>query len=512
MSLNDLPPELTDLVLSYLIISECLLPILKRSRYIEPTQIAKYACTSRNFQYAVERHLFLNLTLQTDDLSTFEALVVHSPRRRALLRSITFIPTLPDPKGHLCYSESTCQRANDKAFAAAMDKLYTMLYACDLVEGRRPLRLTLGPPRPPTDRTALDMERLEADPGNWEPSPRLDLGRHCRLQLKKQTDFAASKRVTAFTAYAHGPIYLALGSILTLLKSHPEVEDITIDVGDEQRKPPGVRTLLRMDFARRLRHVPFLALTKLYLSYGHQEPLDQRFVNADVRGTHKGFVQDALSTSLHKTLSACPKLKTVTLNGPICIDESLFWPHNTEADDNCWPDLESLQVLMSAVRPDGGWYLEGHPDFPLEEPVNVFSIPEFDSDDSDSASSLDDESDPVVEEALRTGNAFQLYFRSQPNESFQRVLEAAARAATTMPSLRTFSVATYVPDCPRSDSEQPVEFVYLAKGVTQGPGAVPTPQPQLKWCVPSEWKMSESLKETWATVLGPDGEISYDEW
>jgi len=263
MSLNDLPPELTDLVLSYLIISECPLPILSRSRYIEPTQIAKYACTSRNFQYAVERHLFLNLTLQTDDLSTFEALVVHSPRRRALLRSITFIPTLPDPKGHLCYSESTCQRANDKAFAAAMGKLYTMLYACDLVDGRRPLRLTLGPPRPPIDKTTLDMERLEADPENWEPSPRLDLGRHCRLQLKKQTDFAASKRVTAFTAYANGPIYLALGSILTLLKSHPEVEDITIDVGDEQRKPPGVRTLLRMDFARRLRHVPFLALTTL---------------------------------------------------------------------------------------------------------------------------------------------------------------------------------------------------------------------------------------------------------
>jgi hypothetical protein len=109
--------------------------------------------------------------------------------------------------------------------------------------------------------------------------------------------------------------------------------------------------------------------------------------------------------------------------------------------------------LMSAVRPDGGWYLEGHPDFPLEEPVDVFSIPEFDSDDSDSASDSDDESDPVREEALRTGNAFQLFFRSQPNESLERVLEAAARAATTMPSLGTFSVGTYVPDCPRSDGE-----------------------------------------------------------
>jgi hypothetical protein len=509
MSLNDLPPELTELVLSYLLIP----PLQPQLRYTDAKpQIAQYTSTSRNFQNAVERHLFHNVALEIDDLSTFEALVVYSPRRRALLRSITFIPTLMDPKGHVCYSKSTCQRANDKAFAAAMGRLYTMLYACDLVEGKRPLRLTLGPPRPPADTTALDLERLEADPENWESSPRLDLWRHSRLQLKKQTGFAASKRVKAFTAYAHGPIYIALGSILTLLKSHPEVEDVTIDVGDEERKPPGIRTLLRTDFARRLRHVPFLALTKLYLSYGHQEPLDQRFVNADVRSTYKGFVEDALSTSLHKTLSACPKLKSVTLTGPICIDESLFWPHNTEADGARWPDLESMQVLMSAVRPDGGWYLEGHPDFPLEEPVDVFSIPEFDSDDSDSASDSDDESDPVREEALRTGNAFQLFFRSQPNESLERVLEAAARAATTMPSLRTFSVGTYVPDCPRSDGEQPVEFVYLAKGVAQGPEAVITPRPKLRWCAPSEWKMSESLKETWATVLGPEGEISYDEW
>jgi hypothetical protein len=315
-------------------------------------------------------------------------------------------------------------------------------------------------------------------------------------------------------SFDHGPVYVALGSILTLLKSHPKVEEIWLTVGDEERKPPGLRTQLRMDFARRLRHVPFLALTKLYLGYGHQEPLDQRFVNADVRGTHKGFVQDALSTSLNKTLSACPKLKSITLTGPICIDESLFWPHNTESEDDRWPDLECLIVVMSAVRPDGGWYLEGHPDFPPDEPISVYDIPEFDSDDSDSESESadDEESDPVILEAMRTGNAYQLFFRSQPNEPLERVLEAAARAATHMPSLRTFSVLTHVPDCPRSDGEQPIGFEYQAKGVAHGSGTVPLHRPKLQWCAPSEWKMSESLKETWAIGLGPEGEISYDEW
>ena len=171
MSLNDLPPELTKSVVSNILIGG------PDPIFGHPTtdRIGRYACTSTNLQNAIERHIFAAVTLEHDDLLIFEALLAHSPRRRALLRAITFVPALPQPDGHVCHSKSSCQRANDETFAAAVKPLYAILHACDLVEGKQPLDFYLALPQPPIDETDSDLERLEADPKDWTPSPRLDL-------------------------------------------------------------------------------------------------------------------------------------------------------------------------------------------------------------------------------------------------------------------------------------------------------------------------------------------------
>ena len=64
-------------------------------------------------------------------------------------------------------------------------------------------------------------------------------------------------------------------------------------------------------------------------------------------------------------------------------------------DEARWPDLESLSLEMSSVRPDDGWYLGKHPDVPLGEPVTTGDRAAFDSDDSE-----DGELDPEFVEGL----------------------------------------------------------------------------------------------------------------
>ena len=445
-----------------------------------------------NLQLAVEKHLFRHLILEDVDLYTFAPLIAVSPRRTAILRSVTLIPTFPEPNEHACQSKSSCQQANDKAFSVAIQNLYTALHFCDRIEGKHPLRLTLGPTRAPID---------DDDAG-----PQLDLEEHSRWQLGGRTYLNPAPRVTQFTCFADGDeAYVTPASIPNLLKGLPKVEQVILNMKDDKMDVSGLWTELRMDFARRLRRVDFPLLTRLHLSYGYRAPLDERFVYSPARKT--GGTQDALSTSLHRLIAASPNLKTVFLNGPICLDESLFWPHNAQPGKGRWPSLESLFVEMSSVRPDRGWYLDSHPDFLHDEPTNL-----FDDSDSESEADLPDPfQDPDFFEALTTGNAFKLACRSQPNESLERVLEAAGRAAKTMPSIRSFVFTMRVDACPRTDYQpESFCFAYGKKGHTFEEASLP--DSEILWVGPREWKMSKSLEEGWREVLGTEGAIQYRGW
>lgn len=201
-------------------------------------------------------------------------------------------------------------------------------------------------------------------------------------------------------------------------------------------------------------------------------------MDADVRDIHKGSTHDAFSTSLHNLLVACPKLQTINLDGPICIDESFFWPQDPGSDEPRWSDLEHLWARLSAARPDGGWWLDSHPGMPLDEPIFVndreSNSPDNGDLDNQSYSSGFSDDSPAPDkhdahlEGLQTGDAFHLAFRSQPIESLERLLEAAARAARNMPSLCDMSVSMRVADFPRTDGRQEFEMRYEAKGNPRG--------------------------------------------
>ena len=537
--MNDLPQELMARVISYLALLET--PIMeppyvpRLPPYVPPKpRLSQYACASANLQFAIERCLFSRLALKSDDLSTFETLVAHSTRRRALLWCLSFTPVLPAYDIHACaqFENPYDQQANNEAFATAVKSLYTILHECDAVDGETPLRLRLDTPFAPSDESHQDWNEVYGNSRGSDSDSRQEGWKHryehSYLNLDEKMDLPALGRVTTFIVSANGPRYIAPATVITLLKSHPQVQSLPLGLQDNERKSPELRIQLRTDFARRLQDVRCSDLTYLDLGYRYEEPCDQRFVNADVRGAHEGSTHDALSTSLHNFLVACPKLKTINLDGPICIDESFFWPQNPGADEPGadeprWPDLQNLWVRLSLVRPDGGWWLDNHPGMPLEEATAVNERDPNSSDDDDLDNQPDlrgfsDDSPPTEKhdahlEALQTGDAYYCSFRTQPTDSLERLLVAAARAATNMPKLRALSVTMGVASCPRTkDKELEFSMIYEAKGTLQGRMMVPSPCPELRWCVPSDWEMNENLEKLWRSVMGSAGEFTYDRW
>jgi hypothetical protein len=366
--------------------------------------------------------------------------------------------------------------------------------------------LTLDTPRAATD--LLSRERATRDAQEWavEIGKRRDLFNqrfaHCYICFNLSDEIPTVKRVTRFVAHGDGPRYVSPASMFTLLRKLPCVNDLTLSLYDMERKSPELRKQLRIDFAKALGSGQSGVLNKLELDYKHETPIDQRFMSADVRGTCDDSENDALSINLNRFLSRCCKPIKVSLGGPICIDEALFWPPISSANNDSWASLQELRIDMISIRLDGGWYLESHPEFPLEEPSRrseFYEWHDFDDEDAISESILSDhaigststqhdvspDSYDKYGDCLRTGSAFHSYFRSQPNEALERVLAAAAKAAANMPNLRSLTITMDICPCLRID-EQPEKFE-LAYG-TRGSEKLETGvrAATLDWIAPRE--------------------------
>lgn len=197
MSLNELPPELTARVVFYLAFLET---DTRPPGQADPNpRMSRYACTSFNLQTAIERHLFSELALDSDDLSAFEVMVARSARRRALLQYLRFTPVLPAYDIHACaqFEKPSDHQANDLAFTIVLQRLYTILHACDDAEGEKPLHLLLDTPFAPSDESHQDWDEAYAISRGWDSDNRREVwnNRYERsyLRLDEQMDLTTLK-------------------------------------------------------------------------------------------------------------------------------------------------------------------------------------------------------------------------------------------------------------------------------------------------------------------------------
>jgi len=526
MSLHDLPPELTARVLEYLAQQEVVL-----DRVESKPHISQYACTSSSIQCAVEQHLFSRLSLNSDDTSAFERSVTRSPRRQALLRTVSFTPILPVYNEIACsrFERQADQQANNEALTAATSTLYAALRGCSKLSS-----ITVNVPYSPTDNCKDRCARYINDRLAYMLGKKVDIWerRYAQslLQLQVPLDIPPISAVKSFSVSGDGPRYVTPSSALTLLGCHPRVEVLTLNVDDNERKRPELRVQLRADFACDLSITLCPALRRLNLSYRYEDPSDQRFDNADVRGISNNSNTDVFSTSLRQFLIAAPNLEIVNLGGPICIDESFFEPSDSTSSETRWLSLRELHIDMSVVRPDGGWYLDEDTDIPREEPSRQTSraLGELDDDDdeldSDSESSAfsdnsffaQDELQPddfnPHREALKTGDAYILGFRFLPNAAFQKVLEAMVRLADSY-EIAHLSLRMGVAGCPRTyQRAEMFELELEARRSLESSAEGAAPGSNLYLRVPREWQMSDTLATYLESKLGPEGVITYERW
>jgi hypothetical protein len=507
MSLHDLPPELMDRVIFFLAQLEA------SSDYIKPSpHISQYANTSFNVQCAVEQHLFSRLSITSDDTPMFEKLITQSPRRRCLLRTFSFTPVLP------AYDEQACARferlsdkqANDGIFTTEISRFYAAIRDCNNL-----LSVMVQSPYSPTDRLVSKVNQ-------WENNSLKDKRyAHSHLNLAHLSEAPLLDRVTTFSAVGDGPRYITPSSTIALLRCHPLVERLELVLDDNQRRYPELRAQLRTDFAHDLLTTQCSAVKRFELDYRCEDPADQRFSNADVRSVRGTSSTDAFSLSLRQFLVAAPKLEFVRLEGPICIDESLFEPPHR------WHGLHTMYIGMSAVRPDGGWYLDEQPTIPRGEPSRQ-NYKALDDEDDESLMASDSESSAFSDdsffaqdglppddydphrEALRTGDAYVFKFRFLPNSAFEKVLEAAARLAISNDLLGNMCLTMGVDGCPRTEYQaELLEFEYDSGNHTGSPTTATSSFPTLSIYAPREWKMSQTLAELWTTKLGEEGVITY---
>lgn len=370
MSLDKLPSELTAWIISYLAELETTNPSPPaRSK----TTISHYASTSINIRHAAESRTFSSLRITADDLPTFERLVTRRPSRQTLLHHLTFQPVLPaySKKAYARYERKADRRRNDEAFSASLEILFAALKPLDEAQGAAPLRLLLAESYSPSDPFYRDNRIMRA---GYDPSLAVkgDLSNarfeYSYLHLTNSAKFQTLNRISRFDV-SGGRRFMAPGTILLLLANMPRVDELNLGLYDYAKTKPGLRKQLRADFGKALSSSRCPGLKGLRLEYLFEDPLDHRFVATDMQVSPKGKEHDAFSLGLHQFISSCPSLVRVSLTGPICVDETLFWPPESCNDGGGrWPSLKHFYVEISCFRPDGGWYLDEHPDFPREEP------------------------------------------------------------------------------------------------------------------------------------------------
>lgn len=303
---------------------------------------------------------------------------------------------------------------------------------------------------------------------------------HSALRLACVNDLPLLEGITEFSVQNLGSRSIEPTSLLNLFRSLPRLRKASLKLDDYNKYDPQLRKQLRLDFSSWLREQSYKHLEIFDLHFSHLDHVSLLGGDVTVQYLRKqAIADDPLPVALKQFVAASPRLKHFSISGPICTEESLFWPSISQSSPDGWANVESFVVHMSAARPDGRWY------FYDKEPGTIFYL-----------SKADAVVNPNVE----------------PMVAYERVLQAAARAAALMPKLDRMCVAmgVYLPDGGITRGQHEFEFTYWAD--TYPERGYHSKVPMLLWEAPPEWKMGETLAELWHKVIGPEGVITYNYW
>jgi hypothetical protein len=336
-------------------------------------------------------------------------------------------------------------------------------------------------------------------------------------------------RITQLVITAAQPRYVAPSAVTLLASKLPGLEYIQWELSDNERRYPSLRSKLRAEFTRGLASLRTPNIQRFELEYMHETPGNEAFGNANLLGESKS---DLFSSRLREYLQA-GNLVNINLKGPICLGPDFFLPEgDAEGVSVNWPQLKTLDVEISHVRPDGGWYLKRDPTFEFdsdEEGSDEESLPD-DDDDVLSESSLDseiafggsqdsfsgeDERQPqeydLDRAERRSGDKPCRHFRSFPTPELEQLFRAAACAARRMPQLQRFHVefsAVFF-----NYDYFSFDFTFASSGTKSRTmlDEHDLHRNRLIWQIPrGSWQVGMDLETLWNEVLGEDGIVKFE--
>jgi hypothetical protein len=535
MSLDALPPELLCRI-SHLILAQ-------------QDQVAKYATISRAWQHTIEHHTFSHLTLINDKLNLFKSAVLKSTYeyRRLAVRHVDFSVNLPTYDDHTCgrFERETDRHVNDQVLSKALAELFVALKMLDFGGSPRPIGLHFPEFYSAMDHDRREQSKLEADLSARRRGHRHDLFelryRDSYLQLLDPENIPQLYNVTSLKIAGNGKRKLAPAIVAGLMSRLPDIVAVDCTFWDNEKRRPDRRRHLRSQLAEQLDTLATPKRLKTFsLNLVNRRPSNSNFVDANIRGSSYPSQSDDLSTALRLFSKAAPCLTHLILGGPISVGPELFKSlDETDADTGKrWEALESINVWLSPIRPDGGWYIELDPERDTEssdeEGEDVYeesdddnehgyrsgaSSSSFGSSDSFFASDQlppDDYGyeDEKRDERLNGEEPSTSNFRTKPTLELEALFFAAVSAAFQMPMLRHMRVGLEIGPSGRTNRRsRRLGFEYQT--TTDLSPSRPTDKSGvrlLKWQAPRDWRMSQKLQTQWMSLMGDDDIIEYDEW
>ncbi|KEQ75157.1 hypothetical protein M436DRAFT_31988, partial [Aureobasidium namibiae CBS 147.97] len=512
-------------------------------------RLAKYATISRAWQRVIEDRTFSHLSLVNDELHFFESAVLKSTYeyRRMAIGRVDLIINLPSYDDHACgrFERQADRHINDQAFSKAIAHLFGALATIDIGGRFGLIDLHLQRVDSAMDRGRRDSEKLRADKLAMGRGRRKDLFelryRDSYLQLLDPGRLPLLYNIASLTINGDNERKLAPSTVVGLMSRLPNLPNVNCVFSDNERRRPDQRRHLRSQLSEQLTTMaPPKGLKRFNVTLTNRQPFNSNFLDADIRGGVYATHADDLSTGFRLFSKAAPCLTNFILNGPISVGPDIFWPSNTTDPDieKCWEHLTSFTVKLSAVRPDGGWYIEldsqrdtessdeGEEDDQDEEDeeeeedhhgtYSEDSLSSYDSSDSFFATDQQPPdsygyADRRRDERLKGNRPSTSNFRTKPTRELETLFLAAADAASQMPMLEYMCVSLEIRPSGRTGRRfRRLGFQYrAAKRQSDYPG--PSDR-RLQWNVPRDWRMSQELEQQWLSLLGADGIVVYDEW
>lgn len=417
------------------------------SSYLEPP-LAGYAAISPRWQQAIEPRIFWEIKTDSDDASLrqFQA-AFSTPRRRALLRWLSFRVQLPSPslKRMRKLQSRREAAANSLVYTRALAALFSFLHTWEH-HGNVWIGLDLTVSSPMDNYAGGDHGHM-GDP-IWTIRNKFRDLHFDADALREAGGLATVPVVSRFTIDSNSNRRIAPAVMPLLAKALPNVRQMTWSFLALPRRMPDLRRVERMSLAKGLFSIAALnlpLLTSLSIYWDETDPFNEAFNLGSLVDPASG--RDDVSIALRR-ISQLPSLQRLSLLGCHTVSAQLFEDdHDDASTSNCgastWPSLTHLALEMSVTTPDGRWYFTGDESNAEYAEEDVYDSDELDESPAafDSADSDTSDYAPADNWAKEEGMS-GCFFRTAPDPVILvPFLISMVRAVIRMPVLRRLEVS-----------------------------------------------------------------------